>query len=77
MLRVKNIHSGSPSDPSQTAAADFKTSWSEFQKARQTATEQGKAKLRILNFKNTWSEFQIVVILPLSEAKPSYVYSIS
>ena len=37
---------------------NFKTTWSEFQKASQTATEQGEAKLRILNFKNTWLEFQ-------------------
>ena len=37
---------------------NFKTTWSEFQKASQTATERGKAKLGILNFKNTWSEFQ-------------------
>ena len=37
---------------------DFKTTWSEFQKAGQTATEQDKAKLRILNSKTTWSEFQ-------------------
>ena len=39
---------GSPSDPSQTAAAevsifDFKTTWSEFHKASQTATKQGEA----------------------------------
>ena len=32
---------------------DFKTTWSEFQKASQNNTEQGKAKLRILNFKTT------------------------
>ena len=31
---------------------DFKTTWSEFQKASQTATEWGKAELHILNFKN-------------------------
>ena len=37
---------------------DFKTTWSEFQKASQTAAEQGEAELRILNFKTTWSEFQ-------------------
>ena len=37
---------------------DFKTTWSEFQKASQTATERGEDKLRILNFKTTWSEFQ-------------------
>ena len=37
---------------------DFKATRSEFQKASQTATEQGKAKLCILNFKKIWSEFQ-------------------
>ena len=31
----------------------FKTTWSEFQKANQTATERGKAKLCILNLKTT------------------------
>ena len=36
---------------------NFKTTWSEFQKASQTAAERGKAELRILNFKTTWSEF--------------------
>ena len=37
---------------------DFKTTWSEFQKASQTAFEQGEAELHILDFKTTWSEFQ-------------------
>ena len=37
---------------------DFKTTWSEFQKASQTATERSEAELRILDFKTTWSEFQ-------------------
>ena len=32
---------------------NFKTTWSEFQKASQTATEQGEAELRILDFKTT------------------------
>ena len=32
---------------------DFKTTWSEFQKASQIATGQGEAKLRILDFKFT------------------------
>ena len=31
---------------------DFKTTWSEFQKASQTAAERGEAELRILNSKN-------------------------
>ena len=37
---------------------NFKTTWSEFQKASQNATKRGNAKLRIFNFKTTWSEFQ-------------------
>ena len=53
--------------PSQTAAdcgeaelriLDFKTTWSEFQKASSTAAERDEAELRILDFKTTWSEFQ-------------------
>ena len=42
----------------------------------QTTAEQGIAKLGILDFKTTWSEFQKLIRLLLSEAKPSYVYSI-
>ena len=60
------MHFGSPSDPSQTAAAkaklrcvlNFKNTWSEFQKPSQTAATQGEAELRILDFKTTWPEFQ-------------------
>ena len=37
---------------------DFKTTWSEFQKASQTATEQGKVEQWIFDFKTTWSEFR-------------------
>ena len=37
---------------------DFKTTWSEFQKASQTATAQGEAELCILDFTTTYSEFQ-------------------
>ena len=37
---------------------DFKTTWSEFHKPSQTATERGEAELRLLYFKTTWSEFQ-------------------
>ena len=53
--------------PSQTAAErgeaelrilDFKTTWSEFQKASLTAAERGEAELRMLDFKTTWSKFQ-------------------
>ena len=40
-------------DEAEVCILDFKTTWSEFQKASQTATEQGKAKLRILDFKTT------------------------
>ena len=57
------MHPESPSEPSWTATAeakpkyvrilDFKTTWSDFQKVSQTATEQGKAKLCILHFKTT------------------------
>ena len=36
----------------------FKTTWSEFQKVSQAATEQGKAEQCIFDFKTTWSEFQ-------------------
>ena len=64
VFRAKNMHPGSPSDPSGTTAAeakpsilDFETTWSEFQKPRQTAAKQGEAELRILDFKTTWSEF--------------------
>ena len=69
--------------PSQTAAMrgeaelrilDFKITWSEFQRASQTATKRGNAELRILDFKTTWSRSPVRPIL--SEAKPSYVYSI-
>ena len=37
---------------------------------------RGEAEVRILNFKTTWSEFHKPIILLLSEAKLSYVYSI-
>ena len=58
------MHPASPSDPSGTTVAEakaeirllnFKTTWSEFEKASQTATKQGEAELQILNFKTTWS----------------------
>ena len=56
---------------------NFKTTWSEFYKASQTATEQGEAELCILNFKTTWSKFQIPSQTAPAEAQPRYVYSIS
>ena len=37
---------------------DFKITWSEFQKASQTATKRDNVKLRILNFKTLRSELQ-------------------
>ena len=52
------MHPASPSDPSGTTVAEakaeihllnFKTTWLEFEKVSQTATEQGKAELRIYN----------------------------
>ena len=52
--RVKNMHFWSPSDPCRQGEAevrilDFKTTWTEFQKASQTATKRGNAELRILD----------------------------
>ena len=53
--------------PSQTAAErseaelcilNFKTTWSEFQKASLTPAKRGETELHILDFKTTWSEFQ-------------------
>ena len=53
VLRVKNMHPGSPPDPSWTAAErgkaelcilDFKITWSEFLRPSQTAAEQGGSK---------------------------------
>ena len=35
---------------------DFKTTWSEFQKAFQTAAVPVEAELHILNFETTWSD---------------------
>ena len=63
MLWVKNIHFGSPLDPSQTIATEAKQRYvysilKKFQMASQAVTERGKAEVRILDFKTTWSEFQ-------------------
>ena len=52
----------------------FKTTWLEFQKAIQTAAEQGKTELRILDFKITWSEFQKPSQTAAAEAKQRYVH---
>ena len=58
VLRVRNMHPGSPSDPSGTAVTEAKPRYvySVFQKGSQTAVERGKAEMRILDFKTTWSE---------------------
>ena len=59
MVRVPDAKSDySRRGKAEVRILNFKTTWSEFQKASQTATERGKAELRILNFKTTWSEFQ-------------------
>ena len=42
----------------------------EFKKPSQTATERGKAELRILDFKNTWSDFQNTTAAEWSQAEP-------
>ena len=64
---VKNMHFGVTLRPwsdfchqgkAEIRILDFKTTWSKFQKASQTAAEGGNAELHILNFKTTWSEFQ-------------------
>ena len=53
MSSMKNMHPGSPSDPSWTAAErgeaelrifNFKTTWSEFQKPSQTAPAEAKPR---------------------------------
>ena len=47
-----------PPSKAEVRILDFKTTWSEFQKASQTATKRGKAELHILDFETRWSEFQ-------------------
>ena len=49
----------------------FKTTWSEFQKASQTTTEGGKAKLCILNFSQS-SRGPVRPILSKAAAKNSF-----
>ena len=53
VLRVKNMHSGSPSEKgkAEVRVPDFKTTWSEFQKPCQIAARRGKAELWIYNLK--------------------------
>ena len=61
---MKNMHPGSPSDPSWTAAQrdkaklhilDFKNSWSEFQKPDQTTAERAIQKPHVQRFRNCCS----------------------
>ena len=61
------MHFESPSDPSQTAAAEAKPRYiysilkphgQSSGKPGQTAATRGEAELHILDFKITWSEFQ-------------------
>ena len=59
MVRVSDAKSYcSHRGEAEVRILDFETTWSEFQKASQTATERGEAELRILDFKTTWSEFK-------------------
>ena len=59
MVRVSEAMSDCSSrGEAELRILNFKTTWSEFQKASQTAAERGKAELRILDFKTTWSEFK-------------------
>ena len=77
MVRVPEAHhTAAKQSEAELRILDFKTPWSEFQEPSQSAARRGKAELRILNFKTTWSEFHKPIRLLLSEAKPSYVYSI-
>ena len=61
VLRVKNMHPGSPSGPSALQ-------WDRCCR--------GEAEVRILNFKTTWSEFQMPSQTAPAEAKPRCIYSI-
>ena len=77
VLRVKKIHPGSPSDPSQTAAGrgeaelhiiHFKTTWSEFQISSQTAPAEAKPRCVYLN-----NYFDFHVCLSIRQSVPSSV----
>ena len=50
-LRPQSDRCGQGED--EVCILDFKTTWSEFKKASQTAAMRGKAELRILDFKTT------------------------
>ena len=55
MVRVSDAESDcSHRGEAKVRILNFKTTWSEFQKASQTATEQGKAEQLIFDFKTTW-----------------------
>ena len=52
MVRVPDAKSDcSRRGKAEVRILDFKTTWSEFQKASQIATERGEAELRIYNLK--------------------------
>ena len=54
MVRVPDAKSDcSRRGEAEVRILNFKTTWSEFQMTSQTATEQGEAKLRILEFANS------------------------
>ena len=56
---------------------NFRTTWSEFQKASQTATKRCNAELRILNFKETsplQSRYQAVVCVSTPRMYPQSGY---
>ena len=54
MVRVSEVQSDRCCrGEAEVRILDFKTTWSEFQKASQTGTERGKAELRIYNPKKT------------------------
>ena len=59
MVRVPKLsQTAAKQGEAELLILNFKTTWSEFQKASPTAAERGEAELRILDFKTTWSEFQ-------------------
>ena len=83
--RVKNIHFGSPSDPSQTAAAKAKTRYVYL--ILKTHGQSFRRQVRLLLSKAKLSNEYLISkphgqsserpVRPMSrEAKPSYVYTI-
>ena len=64
MVRFPDAKSGcSRRGEAEGRIINFKTTWSEFQKASPTAAERGEAELRILDFKVTWSAELHITIL--------------